>query len=396
MTQPPSAPRDEAWPTSDDPTVVASHETLVGEPAPAPVGPPPPDRRIGAGMLLALGALALVAVGILIAYLLTHRNDKKTTTVVVTSSPAPAATKVSVPRVIGLQEQAAIDRLTQAGLRPKEVFKPTDKPTRLVVDQKPKEAVRLAKGSQVTLVIDSGAPKVAVPDLTGQSFADAQSKLDTLGLNSTRTDVTSTQPAGTVVDQAPKAGGKLAKGSTVTLSVARSSTTTTSTTTTSGSTATTTSGTTTTSPTTTAAAPPPPTSATVPDVSGQTEQAAATAFAKAGILASLVFVPSQQPLGSIVQQAKASGTTVPYHAHVQLNVSRGPGDKPDLSVPDAAGKTLTDAVSTMNGAGLRLIFVKLPVTSASQIGKVVQQSPLAGAKAPRNAQVLVFLGVKKS
>ena len=394
MAEPPSAPRDDAWPTSDEPTVVATRDTVVGAPSPAPVGTPPPDRRIGAGMLLALGALALVAVGILIAYLLTHRSDKKTTTVVVTSGPAPVAAKVSVPRLIGLQEQAAIERLSQAGLRPKEVFEPTSKPSRLVVAQRPREATRLAKGSQVTLVIDSGAPKIALPDLTGQSYADAQSKLDALGLGSTRTDVTSTEPAGTVVDQAPKAGGKLAKGSTVTLSVAKGSSTTTSSTTT----ASTTSGTTTTSATTTTTAgrPATPTSATVPDVSGQTEQAAVTSFANAGVLASLVFVPSQDPLGSVVQQAKASGTTVPYHGHVQLNVSRGPGDKPDVSVPDATGKTLGDAVSTMNGAGLRLIFVKLPVTSATQIGKVVQQSPLAGGKAPRNAQVLVFLGVKQT
>jgi len=121
-----------------------------------------------------------------------------------------------------------------------------------------------------------------------------------------------------------------------------------------------------------------------------------TAFSNAGVLPSLVFVPAQDPLGTVVQQAKPSGTTVTYHAHVQINLSRGPGDKPDVSVPNAVGQTLTDAVSTLNATGLRLIFVKLPVTSASQIGKVVQQSPLSGGKAPRNAQVLVYLGAKKS
>ena len=293
-----------------------------------------------------------------------------------------------MPRLIGLKEQDALVRLGQVGLRPKEVFKPTSKANGLVVDQKPKEATELAKGGQVTLVIDSGAPQIAVPDLTGQSFAAAQAKLDAAGLDSTRTEVTSEEPAGTVVDQAPKAGAKAAKGSTVTLSVSKQQASTT------GTSATTTSTTPTT--TTSAGGGSTPTSATVPDVSGGTEQAAATAMADAGVLASLVFVPAEDPLGTVVQQAKPAGTTVPYHSHVQINISKGPGTKPDVSVPDTIGQSLTEAVTTLNGASLRLIYVKLPVTSRAQAGKIVQQTPLAGGNAPQNAQILVYLGAFKS
>ena len=36
------------------------------------------------------------------------------------------------------------------------------------------------------------------------------------------------------------------------------------------------------------------------------------------------------------------------------------------------------------------------VTSRTQAGKVVQQSPLAGNSAPQNAQVVVFLGAFKT
>lgn len=389
MTQPPppSSP-DDVWPTSEEATAVVSSSTVVRDPVPEPVGPPP-DRRIGAGMLLGLGAVALVAAGALIAYFLTQRDDNKSTTVVVTSAPVVgAASKVSVPRLIGLKEQDALVRLGQVGLRPKEVFKPTSKANGLVVDQKPKEATELAKGGQVTLVIDSGAPQIAVPDLTGQSFAAAQAKLDAAGLDSTRTEVTSEEPAGTVVDQAPKAGAKAAKGSTVTLSVSKQQASTT------GTSATTTSTTPTT--TTSAGGGSTPTSATVPDVSGGTEQAAATAMADAGVLASLVFVPAEDPLGTVVQQAKPAGTTVPYHSHVQINISKGPGTKSDVSVPDTIGQSLTEAVTTLNGASLRLIYVKLPVTSRAQAGKIVQQTPLAGGNAPQKAQILVYLGAFKS
>ena len=156
--------------------------------------------------------------------------------------------------------------------------------------------------------------------------------------------------------------------------------------------ATTTTTATTTTATTTTAPPPQPTSATMPDVSGQKEAGAAQALNQAGILTSLVFVPGSDPLGTVESQAKAAGTTVPYHAHVQINISKGPNATTDEQVPDVVGKTLTDAVSAMNGAHLRLIYVKLAVTSQTQAGKVVQQSPLGGGQAPQNAQVLVYLG----
>jgi hypothetical protein len=39
-----------------------------------------------------------------------------------------------------------------------------------------------------------------------------------------------------------------------------------------------------------------------------------------------------------------------------------------------------------------LIYLKLPVTSRGQAGKIVQQSPLGGGQAPEKGQVLVYLG----
>jgi beta-lactam-binding protein with PASTA domain len=338
MTQPPEPPPppDDGWPTPDDPTLISSRETMVGAPPPETAGPPP-DRRIGAGMLLALGALALVALGILIAWYLTHRDDNKSTTTVTTVQTATTAAKV------------------------------------------------------------------AVPDLTGETFSDAQTTLDAAGLATQKKTVGSSKPAGTVVDQAPKAGVSVPKGSAVTLSVASAATstgattthatTTTATTTESTTTNETTNETTTTATTTTA--PPQPTTATMPDVTGQTEPVAATSMNRAGVLASIVFVPGDDPLGTVLQQAKAADSTVPYHSHVQINVSKGPNATTDVTVPSAVGQTLRQAVSTMNGAQLRLIFVRLPVTSGSQTGKIVQQTPLGGGKAPENAQILVYLGARQ-
>jgi beta-lactam-binding protein with PASTA domain len=328
----------DSWPTPEDETVVQQRETLVGgtpPPAAPPPAGPPSDRRIGAGMLLALGVLVLIAAGILIAYLLTHRSDHKaaTTVVVTTAQSTTVPPKVAVPRFVGMKEQDALVRAGQVGLQPKEVFKPTKAPKGVVISQNPQEGSELAHGATVTLVVDSTAKATTTPTATSTS--------------------TTTQ-------------------------------------------ATTTNATLTTAPTTTAATPPPqPQSATVPDITGQKEAASVTSLGNAGILASIVFVPASDPLGTVVQQAKPAGTTVPFHSHVQINVSRGPNNNPLESVPNVVGKTLQEAVSALNAAHLRLIYLKYPVTSQAQAGKVVQQTPLGGAQAPQNAQVVVYLGAFK-
>jgi serine/threonine-protein kinase len=291
-------------------------------------------------MLLGIGVLVLVAAGILIAWLLTHRgDDKATTTVITTAASTTAPPKVAVPRFVGLKEQDALVRAGQVGLQPKEVFKPTKAPKGVVISQNPTEGTELGRGGTVTLVVDSTAKPTT-----------------------TATTATTT-------------------GSTTTG------------TTTTG--ATTTTESTTTAPTTTAAAPAQPQTATMPDVTGQKEAAAVTALSNAGVLASLAFVPSTDPFGTVVQQAKPAGTKVPFHSHVQINVSRGSNTATDETVPNTIGQTLEQAVSTLNAAHLRLIYVKYPVTSQAQAGKVVQQSPLAGAKAPENAQIVVYLGAFK-
>ena len=241
-------------------------------------------------MLMGLAAIALVALGVLIAWLLTHRDNSHTqtgTTVFITTAATTAAS--------------------------------------------------------TTPSVAPSAGKV-VPDLKGLTLAEAQARLSALGLHVTTTPVTvAGKTAGTVVDQAPKPGGKLAKGSAVTLSVVGAAPTTTAATTT---TATTTSSETTTAPTTTVAQP--QSAHRSGRARPEQEASAVQALSQAGILASLAFIPGSDPLGTVVAQAESSpATTVPYHSHVQINVSRGPSDNPSVQVPNAVGQTLQAAVSTV-------------------------------------------------
>jgi len=237
----------------------------------------------------------------------------------------------------------------------------------------------------------TGAVGKTMPKLTGEKLDAAKAKLATFDIRPAVAPQTSSAPAGTVLAQAPEVGATLTRSTPVTLVVAQpKQQTTTSTQATTSTGATTTAPTT--APTTTASAPPPPSTATVPDLSSTTEAAAVQSLNRAGIVASLAFVPGSDPLGTIEGQAKQAGTTVPYHSHMQINVSSGPGDKPKEQVPNVIGRPLQQALSSINGANLRLLYLKFPVTSRSRAGKIVQQSPLGGAQAPQNAQVVVYLG----
>ena len=341
-----SSPPD-GWPVLENTTLASPAETVVQSPAPVPAGRPS-DRGIGAGMLLGMVVFALVAAGVVAAVLFTRRGHSSTTTVVVTTAAA-------------------------------------------------------TPGTATTHLASATASQRSVPNLGGLPLPQARATLAALGLRAATTPVSSGRQAGTIVEQAPKPGAKLAKGSSVTLLVAAaapSTTTPASGTTTAGATSaartgpapTIASNTAATTAASTTAGRPPPQTVSMPDVTNQSEASAAQRLAQAGMLASIFFVPGNDPLGTVEQQAEAVGTTLPYHAHVQINVSRGPSDNPLERVPNVIGKNLQDAVSALQAARLRLIYVKLPITSRARAGRIVQQSPLVGATAPQMAQILVFLG----
>jgi beta-lactam-binding protein with PASTA domain len=374
-------------------------ETDVVPPPGPPGREPEPSRGLGWGMLL--GALVLVAVAAAgAAIYFATRGDGSSETTATTSTVAQTTTraqtailpsgKVFVPDVTGLKQDEAATRLGQAHLVPVIQFQPTKKPSGVVVSQDPKAAKRVAKGTNVTVIVDKGAPNVAVPDVGGMKLAAANAALRKAGFDSQTTSVTvAGKPAGTIASQAPAAGQKVAKGTLVTLSVVKAAPKPAATT---AATQTTTAPPTTTAPQTTTQASQ-PASATVPDVGGDDVQSASHAIVDAGLLVTLQYVPGTDPLGDVVAQNPAAGATASPRSHVTVNASAGPGKSPQEQVPDVSGQQLKQAVSTLNGAGLRLIFVKVPVKSRAQVGTVVEQTPAAGATAPKNAQVLVYLGV---
>jgi serine/threonine-protein kinase len=208
----------------------------------------------------------------------------------VSSGPGEA----SVPRVQGLPTEAAADALREAGFESdrRREFSDTVRAGR-VIETSPPEGTTVRRGSTVTLVVSRGEEKIAVPGVVGQPREEAERILRDAGLEpvvSEREDA-SAEP-GTVLEQAPPAGTRLAKGRTVELVAAK--------------------------------APPPPPDVPVPGVIDATEQVATRMLEDAGFRVRVEEAPAETPDedGIVLDQAPSPETARPPGSLVTITVGR--------------------------------------------------------------------------
>jgi eukaryotic-like serine/threonine-protein kinase len=145
----------------------------------------------------------------------------KGSTVRLTVSDGPGT--ASVPAVEGLSRESARARLRNAGFKITERRESSDAiPDGKAIRTSPPDGSTLEKGRTVTLLLSTGKEQVEVPDVTGQTVDEASSELENRGFRVARNDqVTDDEDPGTVLKQSPPAGGRIDKGSTVTLAVAK-------------------------------------------------------------------------------------------------------------------------------------------------------------------------------
>ncbi|MBX6388896.1 MAG: PASTA domain-containing protein [Frankia sp.] len=142
----------------------------------------------------------------------------KNTTITLTVSTGPGQTVV--PDVAGGTEADARAALQAAGLDVV-VRQNTGEATLapgLVEAVDPPAGTEVAARSRVTITVVSA--EVAVPNVVGQSRAAAEDLLNRLGLTASVRQQASGQPVGRVLSQTP-ASGTVARGSTITITVAR-------------------------------------------------------------------------------------------------------------------------------------------------------------------------------
>jgi serine/threonine-protein kinase len=129
------------------------------------------------------------------------------------------ANTVLVPNVVGLDDQAALAALSNAGLSGTEVQKDSTEPQGKVLSQSPGAGKRVGRGSQVTIFASTGA--ITVPDVKGQPRKSAVTALKKAGFVPAVTEQTTNDPTqvGVVISEFPPAGSRGQRGDTVTIAV---------------------------------------------------------------------------------------------------------------------------------------------------------------------------------
>jgi serine/threonine-protein kinase len=210
--------RVEATPVMGD----AEKTTILGA-VPAAYGGPQQDqwddeddeeaRRRKRRIIAIVGVVALLLIAGVIALALSLGSKSKPPPVVVA--------KVPVPTVVHLDQAAAVQALTVAGLKTGTITpQTTDSQADVgkVIDSNPAGGTMVDKGTAVDLTVGKAPDTVPVPPVVGLTDAQAQTALSTAGFTSVNTNqVDSVKPAGTVIAVDPKEGTQVPKSQRITL-----------------------------------------------------------------------------------------------------------------------------------------------------------------------------------
>jgi beta-lactam-binding protein with PASTA domain len=141
-------------------------------------------------------------------------------TLLVSSGPGSAP----VPEVKGLTSAQALQKLTKAGFKPSTQSQSSATVAAgKVISTEPSAHTEAQTGSPVTVFVSSGPAQVRVPDVTGQSEAEAKASLRAAGLEPgavTKQEAAGAE-AGAVLSQSPAAGSSVASGQSVSLVVVK-------------------------------------------------------------------------------------------------------------------------------------------------------------------------------
>jgi beta-lactam-binding protein with PASTA domain len=325
-----------------DDTVAIEREEVIEE------APPPPPPRIWPWLL----ALLLLVLGGVLAYVLLARGDEKTT----------------MPRVVGMTEAEARARLADAELESDVDRRLSERKAGIVVAQTPGAGTQLDEGERVEIIVSSGFERVTVPSVRDLEEREAVEKLEAAGLEAEVRRLFAGAPKGTVVEQDPRGGERVQRGTTVALAVSKGRNL-----------------------------------ATVPNLVGRTEAEALRLLRAREFEPRIFDVPSTEARGTVVSQAPPPGAKAPPDSRVRINVSTGeqsgsPTERAPtttspsgatVTVPNVVGLAQTPALRRLRNTGLRGVVSYR--ASDERRGRVIEQFPAAGTAKNRDARVRVVV-----
>lgn len=260
---------------------------------------------------------------------------------------------VSVPQFVGdtkseAEAKAANGEVTIAFGEPKFC---ADQPKDHVCSQSAEVNSKIPKDQTVTLQLSKGSEKVEVPDVTGDSFDDAESQLKELGFEVDKQSKTSNEVEDTVLKQDPKGGTKRDKGSTITLTVAVA-----------------------------------PQEVTIKDVSNKTAAEATQILEADGLKVTTTEQESpDHTAGTVISTNPTAGTTVKAGETVTLVVAKPPSTN---AIPDLKNKTVGEVSGIAQEFGVQLQFA--PGSSNNGNAVVQFQNPVPGTQMKPGDTLTIF------
>ncbi len=142
---------------------------------------------------------------------------------VVTLVVSAGARLVTVPSVVGEQQDAAEAALRGAGLDPVVERRQSDAPDGQVISQDPGAGSRVKAHSEVIVAVSKGPAAAVVPNVVGESQDAAKADIEAAGLSArvVRRTTSDESEDGQVLDQSPSAGTRLPRGEAVTIFVGK-------------------------------------------------------------------------------------------------------------------------------------------------------------------------------
>ena len=129
--------------------------------------------------------------------------------------------KTKVPKVIGMKQDEAVKALEDAKLKVEVIEEPSKKVQEgYVISQETDAETETLAGETVKIHVSTGVEKASVPDVIGNSEADAKKSLEALGfVVATTTSEDSSKATGVVLKQSIDSGKSVEKGTSITITV---------------------------------------------------------------------------------------------------------------------------------------------------------------------------------
>lgn len=226
---------------------------------------------------------------------------------------------------------------------------------------KNEETTTTAEETTPSQTKEDDSSKVPVPNVVGKTEEEAQAALNEVNLGYKATYQPSTTiPEGTVISQGTSAGTKVAKNTTITLSISSG-----------------------------------PENATVPNVVGYDQVEASSVLESAGFKVTVKQSYSDTvESGKVISQSPVGTTSTTPGATVTITVSLGKETK-EVTVPNLFGHTEEDAIAQLEALGLRY-NIRTQTSSNAPEGQVVGQSISAGEKVEEGTTVTLYVSAGNS